>query len=176
MFKNKNLFIKISSISLFIIIIFLGIYLLYRFQSESVDLKLFGDGCSSFDKNNEELDPKCILKRGDIEYELRDCSKDDEDICANSEYVLGKRDGESQYLLFKAKSIADIMTIYRVNVSDISKQEMVETLYYTEVKDECAKNKDSYGENCFEYPITEAQRQDIWNNNKKYNDKLKTYK
>jgi len=53
---------------------------------------------------------------------------------------------------------------------------MVETLYYTEVKEECQNSKETYEENCFEYPITEEQRKDIWNNNKKYNDKLKSYK
>ncbi len=176
MFTNKNLLIKISSVILFIIVISGGAYLLYGFQSESVDLKLVGDGCLKFDKSQENSDPKCILQRGDKSSELRDCTDDPEGICENSEYVLGKREGESQYLLFKAKSIADIMTVYRVNLEDLSKQEMVETLYYTEVKEECQNSKETYEENCFEYPITEEQRKDIWNNNKKYNDKLKSYK
>lgn len=176
MSKNKNLLIKGSIIGLVLIVIGVGIYFLNEFQSQTVDMKLVGDGCSKFDISKKDLDPKCVLKRGETSFDLRDCSDDPEDICKNSEYILGKREGESQYLLFKAKSIADIMTVYRVNIEDLSQQEMVETLYSTEVKEECSKNKDSYGENCFEYPITEEQRKDIWNSNKEYNDKLKSYK
>ena len=113
-------------------------------------------------------DVKCELSIGEKKLTLRECSA--EFPCSQSEYKLGKRRDNQQYVALSSEAFGKSVEILSIDIDSMSQIED-DTAFYTEVKDSC-KNKKVYTQDCFDFPVNGGQLKDIAEQNQKYNQLL----
>lgn len=129
-------------------------------------VSLEGEGCGKAEGG------VCELVSGEAREVLRDC--DQEIDCTTSEYVLGTSDAEGQYVLARAESPFQVVSVYRVDPDTLEYAE-VESYFYTPVAESCENNSERYQAECFPYPVSDAQLQDIWESNQGYQEAIERY-
>ena len=129
---------------------------------------LEGDGC----QRTEKTEVICKLVTGQKESVLRSCSS--EENCSQSEYQLGKKEGNSQYILYISDVFAPSIQVTKVDLESMDSS-LVDQAFYTEPGSDCQASNGSYSADCFSIPTTEAQRKDIWEQNQKYQNLTKKY-
>ena len=156
-----------NGIAIAIVAIISALLVIFAPKTEVITTNLSGEGCGKTEAQNVS----CILKSGEKELTLRECSE--ENPCDKSTYELGKRDKNIQYVLVKSQVFGESIQIMSVDTDSMTLSEG-DTAFYTEVSDEC-KDKKVYEEACFTFPVNEEQRKDIADQNQKYNTLLKDY-
>ena len=156
-----------NGIAVVIVAIISALLFIFAPKTEVITTTLSGEGCGKTEAQNVS----CILKSGEKEMVLRECST--ESPCDKSEYILGKKDKKTQYILVKSQVFGESIQIISVDTEAMSSSE-IGNAFYTEVSEEC-KSKGTYEEKCFAFPVNEEQRKDIADQNKKYNTLLKDY-
>ena len=156
-----------NGIAIVLVIITTTIFAILSPKTEIIKNSLSAEGCGQ----TEAMGSKCIFKSGEKELTLRECTTDKP--CDKSEYILGKKDKNTQYVLVKSQVFGESIQIMAIDIEVMSQSE-IGNAFYIEVSEEC-KSKDSYEEKCFTFPVNEEQRKDIAVQNKKYNNLLKDY-
>lgn len=156
-----------NGIAIAIVAIISALLVIFAPKTEVITTTLTGEGCGKTEAQNVS----CLLKSGEKELVLRECST--ENPCDKSEYILGKKDKNMQYVLVKSQVFGESIQLITIDTESMTSS-AGDTAFYTEVSDEC-KSKDSYEEKCFTFAVNEEQRKDIAEQNKKYNNLLKDY-
>lgn len=156
-----------NGIAILVVIIVTTIFAIFSPKTQIITHSLSAEGCGS----TEAIGSKCIFKSGEKELILRECTTDKP--CDKSEYILGKKDKNTQYIIVKSQVFGESIQIIAIDIEAMSQSE-ISNAFYTEVSEEC-KSQDSYEEKCFSFPVNEEQRKDIAEQNKKYNTLLKDY-
>lgn len=156
-----------NGIAIVVVIIVTTIFAIFAPKTEIIKNTLSAEGCGE----TEAIGAKCIFKSGEKELTLRECTTDKP--CDKSEYILGKKDKNTQYVIVKSQVFGESIQILSIDTEAMSQSE-IGNAFYTEVSEEC-KSKDTYEEKCFSFPVNEEQRKDIAEQNKKYNTLLKDY-
>jgi len=141
-----------------------AVFAFFSPRTEIIKSNLIGEGCGK----TELKDVKCELSIGEKKLTLRECSADS--LCNQSEYKLGKRKDNQQYVALSSEAFGKSVEILAIDIDSMSQIES-KTAFYTEVKDSC-KNKKVYTQDCFYFPVSEEQIKDISNENQKYNQLL----
>ncbi len=136
-------------------------------QTGSSDITLEGVGC---DRSESGL---CEVVSGEDRVVLRDCD-DENTICDQSWYELGKQVNGTQYVLLRSEGI-QMLTLIGVNPEDLTVTEG-ERYFFTDVAEGCEEGNDTYEEECFSYAVSEEQRQDVWAANQAYQEAEQKYK
>lgn len=160
--SNQRTFRNI--IAVIIVIVFTSIFAIFSSRTEIIKANLIGEGCGK----TELTDVKCELSIGEKKLTLRECSA--ESPCNQSEYKLGKRKENQQYVALSSEAFGKSVEILAIDIDSMSQIES-KTAFYTEVKDSC-KNKKVYTQDCFDFPVSEDQLKDIAEQNQKYNQLL----
>jgi hypothetical protein len=156
-----------NGIAIIVVIITTTIFAILSPKTEIIKNSLSPEGCGQ----TEVIGSKCIFKSGEKELTLRECTTDKP--CDKSEYILGKKDKNTQYVLVKSLVFGQSIQIMAIDIEAMNQSE-IGNAFYTEVSEEC-KSKNSYEEKCFSFPVNEEQRKDIAEQNKRYNTLLKDY-
>lgn len=154
-------------IAVIIVVVFTTIFAVFSPKTEIIKAELQGEGCAKSDKS----DIKCELVQGEKKLTLRECSQDLP--CNQAEYKLGKQKEGKQYILLLSEAFGKSIEVLSINLQDFTQAES-QNAFYTEVKDNC-KNKKTYTQDCFDFPISEEQLKDITEQNQKYNNLIKEY-
>jgi hypothetical protein len=154
-------------IAVIIVTVFTAIFAAFSPRTEIIKINLTGEGCAKTDLTGVS----CELTQGDKKLTLRECSN--ELPCNQSEYQLGKKKDNKQYIVVLSEAFGKSVEVLTVDTQDFTKTE-TQAAFYTEVKDNC-KNKDTYTQDCFDFPVSEEQLKDIAEQNKKYNILIKDY-
>lgn len=152
-------------IAVLVVVIVTSIFAIFTPRTEIVKANLVGEGCAK----NELIGVKCELALGEKKLTLRECSQ--ESPCNQSEYKLGKKKDNKQYVILKSESFGKSIEVISIDVNSLAKVG-TETAFYTDVKDNC-KDKKEYTPDCFDFPISEGQLKDIAEQNQKYNQLMK---
>lgn len=156
-----------NGIAIVVVIIATTVFAIFSPKTEIIKNTLSAEGCGK----TESIGAKCIFKSGEKELTLRECTTDKP--CDKSEYILGEKDKNTQYILVKSQVFGESIQIIAIDIEAMTLSEIANA-FYTEVTEEC-KSRDSYEEKCFAFPVNEEQRKDIADQNKKYNTLLKDY-
>lgn len=155
-------------IAVIVVIVFTSIFAIFSPKTEIIKANLLGEGCAKTDLTNV----KCEFVFGEKKLTLRECSEDVP--CNQSEYKLGKKKDNKQYIIFNSENFTKSVQISAIDTENMAQSE-IGTAFYTELKDAC-KDKNNLTQDCFEFPISEDQLKDISEQNQKYNSLLKEYK
>jgi len=155
-------------IAVIVVIVFTSIFAIFSPKTEIIKANLIGEGCAKTDLKGV----KCEISIGEKKLVLRECSEDVP--CNQSEYKLGKKKDNKQYIIFNSENFTKSVQISAIDVENMFQSE-IGTAFYTEVKDTC-KDKNRPTQDCFDFPISEDQLKDISEQNQKYNSLLKEYK
>lgn len=154
-------------IAVLVVIVVTAIFAIFSSKTEIIQANLIGDGCAKTDSKGG----KCILAFGEKELTLRLCSE--ESPCNQSEYKLGKKKDNKQYIVLKSESFGKSIEVLTVDMKEFT-QVGSEAAFYTEVKGSC-KDKNVFTADCFDFPVSENQLKDIAEQNQKYNNLIKEY-
>ncbi len=156
-----------NSIAVIVVVLVTAIFAFFSPRTEIIKLELTGEGCAKTDLTGVA----CELTQSDRKITLRECSE--ELPCNQAEYKLGKQKEGKQYILVLSESFGKSVEVLTISTQDFTQTES-QAAFYTEVKDNC-KNKDTYTQDCFDFPVSEEQLKDIAEQNKKYNSLIKEY-
>ena len=154
-----------NSIAVIVVVIVTAVFTIFSPRTEIIKIALTGEGCAK----TAVTGVACELTQGDKKLTLRECS--DELSCNQSEYKLGNKKDNNQYILVLSDAFGKSVEVLTINTQDFTQTES-QAAFYTEVKDNC-KNKDTYTKDCFDFPVSEEQLKDIAEQNKKYNQLIK---
>ena len=158
-----------NGIAIAIVAIISTLLVIFAPKTEVITTNLSGEGCGKTEAQNVS----CILKSGEKELVLRECSE--ENPCSQSAYELGKRDKNIQYIVLTSEVFAQSIQVEKIDLDSMTQSE-VDSAFFVGVKDECRESNTVYKETCFDFPVSDAQRQDIWEQNNKYESLLKEYR
>jgi hypothetical protein len=150
-----------------IVIITTVLFAIFSPKTEIIKANLIGEGCAKTDLKGV----KCELSIGEKKLMLRECSE--EMPCNQSEYELGKKKENKQYIVVSSEAFTKSIQVLAIDTENMSQVE-TQNAFYTEVKDSC-KSKNNPTQDCFDFPISEDQLKDISDQNQKYNNLLKEY-
>ncbi len=156
----------LNFIAFVVVAVFGGLLVFLGAGDPQPTLILEGEGC------NKAEGGVCELVSGEAREQLRQCS--DEANCAGSYYELGKKTSDGQYILLRAETPFQAVTVYQVD-PDTLEYSQVESYFFTPVAEACENNSEGYEAECFSYPVSDAQRQDIWESNQGYQSVLEQY-
>lgn len=151
-----------------IVIITTVLFAIFSPKTEIIKANLIGEGCSKTDLKGV----KCELSIGDKKLMLRECSE--ESPCNQSEYELGKKKENKQYIVVSSEAFTKSIQVLAIDTENMSQGE-TQNAFYTEIKDFC-RDTNKLTQDCFEFPISEEQIKDISDQNQKYKNLLKEYK
>jgi hypothetical protein len=152
-------------IAVLVVVIVTSIFAIFTPRTEIIKANLVGEGCAK----NELIGVRCELAIGEKKLTLRECSQ--ESPCNQSEYKLGKKQDNKQYVILKSESFGKSIEVISIDVNSLTKVG-TETAFYTDVKDSC-QDKKIYTQDCFDFPISEEQLKDISEQNQKYTQFIK---
>lgn len=158
---NRNI------IAVIVVVVFTTIFVIFSPRTEVITASLVGEGCTTTDLTGV----KCEFVFGEKKLTLRECSS--ESPCTQSEYRLSKKEKNKQYLIFESQAFTQSVQIIAIDLDNMTQSE-VAIAFYTNIKDSC-KNLDGYTQDCFDFPVSEDQLKDIYNQNQLYNDLQKEY-
>ena len=160
----------LNLIAFAVVAVFGGILIWLGSGDPTPTITLEGDGCSKAEGG------VCELVSGEARELLRDCSQEAESgaSCSGSAFEIGNNSSEGQYVLLKSEFPFQVVTVYQVDQNTLEYSE-VATHFYTPVEESCEDNRDSYGAECFSYPVSDAQREDIWQSNQSYQQAIDQY-
>jgi hypothetical protein len=157
-----------NSIAVTVVVLVTAAFAIFSPRTEIIKIALTGEGCAKTDLTGVA----CELTQGDKKITLRECSE--ELPCNQADYKLGKKKDNNQYILVMSEAFGKSVEVLTIDTQDFTQTES-QAAFYTEVKDNC-KNKDTYTQDCFDFPVSEEQLKDIAEQNKKYNSLIKEYK
>ena len=154
-------------IAVLVVIVVTSIFAIFSPRTEVVKSSLTGEGC-----NKTELKGvKCEFTQGDKKITLRECSE--ESNCNQSRYKLGRKKDGKQYVVLESEGFGKSVEVKTIDIKEFAEVGS-EAAFYTEVKDTC-ENKGSYTQDCFDFPVSEEQLKDIYEQNKKYDSLIRDY-
>ncbi len=163
--RSRSLLVGIA----FTVVLFASSIILFIGGGDSsfAGIVLEGEGCERVE--GAEI---CELISEEERVTLRDCSQEDAG-CEQSWYELGVYRSGVQYMLLYSEGI-QMVTLLAVDPETLSVEEK-ERHFYTEVRPECEESRQLYEDECFDFALTEEQRQDVWETNQAYKEVIQRY-